>query len=45
MKRADELMAKHLQLGQSLEIQAEGAQLSARFYPPQRAGKERNAAA
>jgi predicted alpha/beta hydrolase len=35
----DELMAKHPQLGQSLEIQAEGAQLSARFYSPQRAAK------
>jgi predicted alpha/beta hydrolase len=32
-------MAKHPQLGQSLEIQAEGAQLSARFYPPQRGAK------
>jgi predicted alpha/beta hydrolase len=32
-------MAKRPQLGQSLEIQAEGAQLSARFYSPQRVAK------
>lgn len=32
-------MAKHVQFGQSLTIQAEGAQLSARFYPPQRAAR------
>jgi predicted alpha/beta hydrolase len=32
-------MAKRLQLGQCLEIQAEDAQLSARFYPPQGAAK------
>jgi predicted alpha/beta hydrolase len=30
---------KRLQRGQSLEIPAEGAQLSARFYPPQQAAK------